>query len=110
MNFPENSLHNTGYQFPPWLFPPCTEITETVTQNLAYVIVGKNRKHPKGRKGKVSCAKKDSQSAALPASPRCSSRSGTRAGLREGLPRLRRRPSSGKSPTSFPWAWEISVG
>lgn len=57
-SFPENSLHNTEYQFSLWLFPPRTEITEPVTQNTAHSVVGKNRKHPKGRKASTPCARK----------------------------------------------------
>lgn len=52
-SFPENSLLNTGYQFSSWHFTSCTEITELVTQNSAYSIVGESQKHPKGEKDKV---------------------------------------------------------
>lgn len=40
---------------------PHVEISEPITQNSAYMVVGKNQKHPEGSKGKVLCAKTDSQ-------------------------------------------------
>lgn len=70
---PRKQLTQHGYQLSPWRLPPCTGITEPVTQNTAYLIVGKSRRHPKGRKGNMLCARKDSQLVGSPAWPRCSS-------------------------------------
>lgn len=81
---PRKQLTQHGYQLSPWRLPPCTGITEPVTQYTAYLTVGKSRRHPKGRKGNMLCARKDSQLAVSPAWPRCSSRLGKGAGLMKG--------------------------
>lgn len=98
---PRKQLTQHGYQLSPWRLPPCTGITEPVTQNTAYLTVGKSHRHPKGRKGNVLCARKDSQLAVSPAWPRCSSRLGTGRWPHEGLQNQGGRPpvESSQSPS-----------
>ena len=49
-----------GHQFSSWLFTLGTEATEPATWNWAYLIVGRNQKHPEGERGREPRAKKDS--------------------------------------------------
>lgn len=60
-----------GHWFSSWLFTLGTETTEPATQNWAYLIVGRNQKHPEGERGREPLQRKTriSSCPALPDDP-----------------------------------------